>query len=196
MACVRIVFTVDKDPGLIREEDLLVAVGQGDEVALRDLYGRFERPLYALAYRWYQDKDLAEDLVQEVTVRIWKKAHTYDLERGTASAWIFGVARHLATDLVRAKGRRPTPVEEPIASDTRPWDEDDAWRQWEVAKAVAELPPDQQDVVRLAFNHHHTQSEIATRLDLPLGTVKTRMRLALQKLEPKLVERGLLEGSG
>ena len=184
---------VDTDTGLTREENLLIAVGKGDEAALRDLYGRFERPLYALAYRWYSDKDLAEDLVQEVTVRIWKKAHTYDIERGTASAWIFGIARHLATDLARAKGRRPTPVEEPLAVESQPWDEDDAWRQWEVAKVVAELPPDQQDVVRLAFNHEHTQSEIAARLDVPLGTVKTRMRLALQKLEPKLAERGLLE---
>ena len=187
-------FTVDTEAGLIREENLLIAVGKGDEAALRDLYGRFERPLYALAYRWYQDKDLAEDLVQEVTVRIWKKAHTYDLDRGTASAWIFGIARNLATDLARAKGRRPTPVEQAPAPESRPWDEDDAWRQWEVAKAVTELPHDQQDVVRLAFNHQHTQSEIAQRLDVPLGTVKTRMRLALQKLEPKLKERGLLEG--
>ena len=184
---------VDTDRELSREENLLIAVGRGDEESLRELYGRFERPLFALACRWYGDRDLAEDLVQEVTVRIWKKAGTFDVERGTASAWIFGVARHLATDLARAKGRRPTPVEDPLPPEQHPWDEDDAWRQWEVTKAVAELPPDQQDVIRLAFNHQHTQSEIAKRLEVPLGTVKTRMRLALQKLEPKLAERGLLE---
>ncbi len=184
---------VDPDTELSREENLLVGVGGGDEAALRELYGRFERPLYALACRWYGDKDLAEDLVQEVTVRIWKKAHTYDHTRGTASAWIFGIARNLATDLVRAKGRRPTPVDEPVSVESHPWDEDDVWRQWEVAKAVAELPPDQQDVVRLAFTYDHTQSEIARHLDVPLGTVKTRMRLALQKLAPKLAARGLLE---
>ena len=176
-----------------REENLLVGIGRGDETALRELYGRFERPLYALACRWYGDKDLAEDLVQEVTVRIWKKAHTYDRARGTASAWIFGIARNLATDLARAKGRRPVPVDEPVSVGSHAWDEDDAWRQWEVAKAVAELPPDQQDVVRLAFTYEHTQSEIARKLDVPLGTVKTRMRLALQKLGPKLADRGLLE---
>ena len=176
-----------------REEKLLIAVAGGDEGALRELYDRFERPLFSLAYRWYGDKDLAEDLVQEVTVRIWKKATSFDPSRGTASAWIFGIARHLATDLARARGRRPTPVDEPVPVGAEPWDEDSAWRQWEVAKAVAELPPDQQDVIRLAFNHHHTQSEIASRLGVPLGTVKTRMRLALQKLEPKLAARGLLE---
>ncbi len=184
---------VDGQKELTREEELLIAVGQGDDVALRDLYGRFERPLYALAYRWYGDKDLAEELVQEVTVRIWKKANTYDRARGTASAWIFGVARHLATDLARARARRPVPTDDEITVESRPWDEDEAWQQWEVAKAVAELPGDQQDVVRLAFTHQHTQSEIAERLDVPLGTVKTRMRLALQKLEPKLAERGLIE---
>ena len=177
------------------EENLLIAVGTGDESALRELYGRFERPLYALAYRWYGDKDLAEELVQEVTVRIWKKAQTYDLERGSASAWIFGIARHLATDLARAKNRRPTPIEQPPNVESSPWDTDDAWRQWEVANAVGELPPEQQDVIRLAFNHQHTQSEIAARLDVPLGTVKTRMRLALKKLEPKLAERGLFEAT-
>ncbi len=178
----------------LNEEALLVAVGAGDELALRDLYRSFEHPLFGMGLRWYGDRDLAEELVQEVTVRIWRKASTYDPEKGTASAWIFGVARNVATDLARARARRPTPLGGVVSDERNPWDEDGAWRCWEIAKAVKTLPSAQQEVVRLAFHEEYTQSEIAASLKIPLGTVKTRVRLALSKLESQLIDAGVLEG--
>ena len=173
------------------ETDLLLAVASGDAAALRHLYRAFERPLYALALRWYGDESLAEELVQEVTVRIWRRANTFDPERGAAGPWIFGIARNVATDLARAKGRRPTPVDAPPDLDA-PWDEESAWRAWEVSRAVRELSVDHQRVIELAYGCQFTHSEIASTLDIPLGTVKTRIRRALQKLENVLSKTGVL----
>lgn len=177
------------------EGALLAQVAQGDVDALRVLYRAFEAPLYALGVRWSGDRELAEELVQEVTLRIWRKAHLFDASRGKASSWIFGIARHVATDLARSKARHATPTEDLAEKEGDPWDQDLAWQAWEVGKAVRRLPIDQQRVVELAFNQAHTQSEIARVLDIPLGTVKTRMRLALAKLETDLGESGVVEGA-
>lgn len=174
------------------EEDLLQAVGRGDAASLRALYRNFEGPLFALGYRWYGDRDLAEELVQDVTLRVWRKADTYDPAKGRASAWIFGIARHAAIDLARARNRRPTPVEE-VPSVETPWEQDSAWYAWEVAKAVRSLPDEQQKVVTLAFVHQYTHSEIARTLDVPLGTVKSRIRAALSKMQTDLIARGVVE---
>jgi RNA polymerase sigma-70 factor, ECF subfamily len=177
-----------------REEELLLATGRGDVNALRELYRSFERPLYALGVRWYDDRDLAEELVQEVTVRVWRNATRYEPARGTASAWIFGVARNVAADLARARNRRPIPVSEiPLDDAAAPWDEDEAWRAWEVGKAIRSLPTEQRKVIELAYVYQFTQSEIARALGIPLGTVKTRISLALTKLQARLAHSGLVE---
>jgi RNA polymerase sigma factor (sigma-70 family) len=176
------------------EEELLVAAGRGDVNALRELYRSFERPLYALGIRWYDDSELAEELVQEVTVRVWRKASRYDPERGSASAWIFGVARNVAADLARARNRRPVPFSEvPREEEAAPWDEDEAWRAWEVGKAIRTLPREQQKVIELAYVYQFTHSEISRALGIPLGTVKTRIALALTKLQSRLAHSGLVE---
>jgi RNA polymerase sigma factor (sigma-70 family) len=185
-----------KNPTLSRdrEEELLLATGRGDVNALRELYRSFERPLYALGIRWYDDTDLAEELVQEVTVRVWRKASKYEPARGTASAWIFGVARNVAADLARARNRRPVPFSQiPIEDEAAPWDEDEAWEAWEVGKAIRSLPREQQKVIELAYVYQFTHSEIARALDIPLGTVKTRLALALTKLQARLARSGLVE---
>jgi RNA polymerase sigma factor (sigma-70 family) len=177
-----------------REEELLLATGRGDVNALRELYRSFERPLYALGVRWYDDTDLAEELVQEVTVRVWRKASSYEPARGTASAWIFGVARNVAADLARARNRRPVPFSEvPLEDEAAPWEEDDAWKAWEVGKAIKSLPTEQQKVIELAYVYQFTHSEIARALGIPLGTVKTRIALALTKLQTRLAHSGLVE---
>jgi RNA polymerase sigma-70 factor, ECF subfamily len=174
------------------EEELLQAVARGDAASLKVLYRNFEGPLFSLGYRWYGDRDLAEELVQDVTLRVWRKADTYDPTKGRASAWIFGIARHAATDLARARKRRPTPVED-VPSVETPWEQDSAWYAWEVAKALRELPEDQQKAVTLAFVHQYTHSEIADALAVPLGTVKSRIRSALSKLQTDLITRGVVE---
>ena len=176
----------------VNEDELLQAVAGGDAASLKVLYRNFEGPLFSLGYRWYGDRDLAEELVQDVTLRVWRKADTYDPTKGRASAWIFGIARHAATDLARARKRRPTPVEE-VPSIETPWEQDSAWYAWEVAKALKCLPEDQQKAVTLAFVHQYTHSEIAETLDVPLGTVKSRIRAALSRLQTDLVTRGVVE---
>ncbi len=173
------------------EDELLVAVARGDVDALRALYRSFERPLYALGIRWLNDPKLAEELVQEVTLRVWRRAGKYDPERGASSSWIFGIARNVAADLARARARAPLPVADPVEQ-AAPWDEDRAWRAWEVARAVALLPEEQRRVVELAYANQMTQAEIAVELGLPLGTVKTRLYAGLRKLRAIFAERGIV----
>ena len=176
------------------EQELLESAGRGDVNALRELYRSFERPLYALGIRWYDDTELAEELVQEVTVRVWRKASSYDPERGSASAWIFGVARNVAADLARARNRRPVPFSDvPRDEEIAPWEGEDAWKAWEIGKAIRTLPREQQTVIELAYVYQFTHSEIARSLGIPLGTVKTRIAAALTKLQARLADSGLVE---
>ncbi len=177
------------------ENELLLAVARGDIGALRELYRAFERPLYTLGIRWLQDPKMAEELVQEVTFRMWRRAGTFDPSRGAASSWIFGVARNVAADLARAHGRNPTPVAEPQAGG-EPWDEDSAWLAWQVAKALRSLPIEQQRALELAYALQMTQKEIAQALGIPLGTVKTRIYHGLRALRRTLVEGGTIEEPG
>lgn len=174
------------------EEQLLIAVGRGDADALRALYRAFERPLYSLGIRWLGNQKAAEELVQEVTVRVWRKASTYDPAKGAAGSWIFGVARNLAKDIARRERRNPRPSSD-LRVEQEPWDEDRAWQGWQVAAALRKLPLDQQRVIELAFVEQFTHSEIAETLQIPLGTVKTRLYEGLKKLRRVLVARGLLE---
>jgi RNA polymerase sigma factor (sigma-70 family) len=175
------------------ENELLQAVATGDTEALRELYRSFERPLYSLGRRWLQDPSLAEELVQEVTVRIWRRAKNFDPARGAAGSWIFGVARNVASDLATARKKRPIPVEDFPTEAAEPWDEEGAWTSWHVSQALRTLPLDQQKVVELAYVIQMTQTEIAQTLGIPLGTVKTRLYAALRKLRGSLGDMGVVE---
>jgi RNA polymerase sigma-70 factor (ECF subfamily) len=176
------------------EGDLLQAIARGDQDALRQLYRAFERPLYTLGMRWLHDQALAEELVQEVTLRIWRRASSFDPSKGAASSWIFGVARNVASDLGRARLRVPTPVEDLVVSATdEPWNEESSWQQWQIATAILSLPVEQQRIIHLAYVLQFTQSEIARALDIPLGTVKTRLYQGLRALRTMLAELGITE---
>ena len=175
------------------EGDLLQAM-RGDQDALRQLYRAFERPLYTLGMRWLHDQALAEELVQEVTLRIWRRASSFDPSKGAASSWIFGVARNVASDLGRARPRVPTPVEDLVVSATdEPWNEESSWQQWQIATAILSLPVEQQRIIHLAYVLQFTQSEIARALNIPLGTVKTRLYQGLRALRTMLAELGITE---
>jgi RNA polymerase sigma factor (sigma-70 family) len=175
------------------ENELLLAVARGETDALRRLYRAFERPLYSLGMRWLDDPKLAEELVQEVTLRIWRRAHSFDPERGAAASWIFGVARNVASDLARERMRDPIPLAEPRADGAEPWDEDAAWQGWQVAKVLQSMPTDQRTLLELAYIRQFTHSEIARATGIPLGTVKTRLYQALRKLREMLIESGIVE---
>lgn len=177
------------------ETQLLLQVAKGDQEALRSIYRAFERPLYSLGLRWYGDRGLAEELVQEVTLRVWRRAGTFDPLKGAARSWIFGVARNVASDLARTKSRQPLPVEHLPEDEAFEWDQDAALRSWEIAGALRALPVEEQEVVELAFIQQYTHSEIASSLKIPLGTVKTRMYRGLGRLEGLLVDAGLLEAA-
>lgn len=184
----------DKDVRREAEGAMLLAVARGDVEALRAIYRAFERPLYALGRRWLRDEQMAQELVQEVTLRIWRRAATFDPAKGAAGSWIFGVARNVAADLARSAARNPIPVEEPRDdSGARPWDEERAWQGWQVVQALGRIPAEQRRVVELAYVHQLTQSEISEGLGIPLGTVKTRLYAGLAKLRTELVKMGILE---
>ena len=160
-------------------------VASGDAVALQQLYERYGRVIYSFAYRLTRDATLAEECVQDVFVTLWRRAADFDPTRAKLTTWLFVVARNRAIELGRQKNRRPELRDdlEPVGSAPDPADlvsvADESQR---VAEAMAELPEDQLAVLRLSYFDGLSHSEIAEMIGIPLGTVKGRMRLALERL--------------
>ena len=177
------------------EDELLLAISRGDAQALRALYKSFERPLYTLGMRWLRDPELAAELVQEVTLRIWRRADSFDPRKGAASSWIFGIARNVSIDIARARIRDPVPEEEPRVDGPEIWDDDLVWEGWQITRALRSVPEEQAKIILLAYVEQMTQSEIAEHLQIPLGTVKTRLYQGLRKLRKRLEEMGMGDGS-
>ncbi len=169
------------------EDDLIAAVAAGDEAAFAVLYDRFARPLYALGLRWLQDVEDAEELVNDTLIRAWRLADRFDPARGRAGAWLFGIARHVATDRLRSRGRRPDPAVEGGPGPIGHLDVDGLAEAWEIAAALERLPAVQREVLLLAYRDDLSQSQIAEVLGVPLGTVKSRTYHALRGMA------GLLE---
>lgn len=171
------------------DEQVLEAVGRGDDDALGVLYDRFGRPAYRLAFRILRDSALAEDAVQEAFLAVWRSADAYKRERAKPSTWILTVVHRRAVDLVRREqSRRGEPLEvapEPVSG---PADEDAVLRDRRAAvqAALTELPGEQRQALELAYYGGLTQSELAERLGVPLGTVKSRMFAGLGRLRELL----------
>ena len=165
-------------------ENLLSRIADGDREAFELLCRRFLRPIHTEAQRVVGDAAAAEDVTQEVFVRIWRAAGRFDADRGSAAAWICTIARNRARDHVRV--RRPIPVEElPEPVDESGGTDAAQLRDAEaldVHAALSELTDPLRELIELAYWHGLSQSEIADRLRLPLGTVKTRTRRALAQL--------------
>lgn len=163
----------------------------GDERALRELYERYGRMIYAVAYGLLRDGQLAEECVQDVFVELWRHAERYDPRRGRLAGWLCAIARNRAIDLARARSRRVLPPEA-LANDEAEPDTASlvarAERAARVVEALAALPAAQLEVVQLLYFEGLSQSEVAARLGLPLGTVKSRLRLALERLRPLAVD--------
>ena len=169
------------------EDELIAAVATGDEAAFGVLYDRFARPLYSLGLRWLQDVEDAEVLVNDRLIRAWRQADRFDPARGRAGAWLFGIARHVATDRLRSRGRQPGPVVEGAPDPIGHLDVDALAEAWEIAAALDRLPAVQREVLLLAYRDDLSQSQIAEVLGVPLGTVKSRTFHALRGMA------GLLE---
>jgi RNA polymerase sigma-70 factor, ECF subfamily len=176
------------------DEDLLVAAGGGDQSAIGQLVDRFSGQMYGLAMRVTQDATLAQGVVQEAFADIWYYAARFDASRASARTWILSITHHRSIDAIRRRPAQelPDPVLPPAAALVSPglWGEVagrvDADR---LHNAVATLSPVQREVIELVYFGGLTQEEIADRIDAPLGTVKSRVRLGL------LVLKGELTGS-
>lgn len=178
----------DMDNGVgATDEILLSCIAAGDRVAFATLFGRYAGKVKGYLVRLGARGAVAEDLAQDVMVSLWRRANSFDPTKAKASTWIFVVARNAWIDRLRREkvelAYRETLIEVDESTDERP---DDASERVEteaqMQAAMALLSEDQRHVVRLSFFEDRPHSEIAERLSLPLGTVKSRLRLALIKL--------------
>lgn len=181
------------------ERQLLRRIANGDRVGFDELHARFSGLVYATVYQVLRDHQDAEDVSQEVFLSIWKKAKLYHESKGEPMTWVASLARNRAIDRIRAKERRSR-LRDAVQAEPEavaPSAEPDAGylastreRGGIVRSAVMHLTPEQRQVIEMAYFAGLSQSQIAERIDAPLGTVKARMRRGLGKLrglvEPKL----------
>jgi RNA polymerase sigma-70 factor, ECF subfamily len=188
------------------DRDLLVRAAEGDQQAIAALYDRYGGVLYAVAYRVARQRADAEDAVVEAFTQAWRDASRFEASRGSVAGWLTMIARSRALDIVRARSRRDRITasassrepEGPLAMGSSPADPADSYdtteRKRQVQAALETLSPPQRQAIELAFFEGLSQSEIAQRLQEPLGTIKTRVRLGMQKLReslrPFFFERG------
>ena len=168
---------------------LIERVGHGDRDAFDQLYRRFARPVLAMAVRQLGDNGRAEDAAQETFAAVWRSARSYRSERGSASAWLYAVARHAIIDRARQKREQPAEIPDEAADAAGPPEQaEDSWLAWRVHSALEQLPERERVVIELAYWSGLSQTEIASYLDVPLGTVKTRTRTGLARLAGLLDE--------
>lgn len=163
--------------------------------AFEALYDRYGTLVYSMALRVVGDAQLAEDIAQEVFLRVWRRPDHYLPQRGRFAAWLLSVARNAAVDQVRTRSRRrrhETASEEPERELPADEGQDPALmaqladERQKVRRALTSLPLEQRRVIEMAYYGGYTQQEIAAMLSQPLGTVKTRIRLGMQKLRATL----------
>jgi RNA polymerase sigma factor (sigma-70 family) len=169
----------------LSDEALVALVARGEEDALAALYDRFGRTAYGLALRVVRDAELAEDVVQEAFLSLWRTAGRFVPERARAGTWLLTLVHRRAVDLVRREERRRAdPIESaPDAADAAA--EEAPWLRLErerVRAALASLPDAQREAIELAYYGGFTQAELADRLGQPLGTIKSRMFAGLARL--------------
>jgi RNA polymerase sigma-70 factor (ECF subfamily) len=175
--------------------DLVRRIRSGDRGAVDDLYERFRRPAFALARRILADDTLAEDVLQDVFLSVWRDPGSYDRARGSFSSWLLSMVHHKAVDAVRreeSQRRRQARAEDELAlsAPTAARDvEDDAWTRVvseRVRGALGLLPTAQKEALTLAYYGGYTQREVAALTGAPLGTVKTRMLAGMRRLKDEL----------
>ena len=166
---------------------LIERIAQRDEQALAALYERYGTPVYSLALRVLNDPQAAEEAVQDAFMKVWNNPHQWDSAKGKFSSWLLTVTRYTAIDKLRREVRQVTngadSVDDVVIESRLGIPEDPQRRDGQMLRDMLnQLPPEQAELVRLGFFSGITHRELAVQLDLPLGTVKTRVRLGLQKL--------------
>jgi len=184
--------------GETSDEELILRISGGDREAIRLLYERHGRLVYGCALQVVSDAAAAEEVCQDVFLRVWERSGTYQADKGKVVTWLARIARNRAIDVLRSRRSRgivaEAPADESITaapgSGADPGEK--LWqslRDERVREAVASLPPEQRQALTLAFFQGLTHRQIAETLGEPLGTVKTRIRDAMLKLRARLGER-------
>ena len=180
------------------EAELISKIKQRDEKALAKLYDHYAKLLYGFILSIVKKQEEAEDVLQELFVQIWEKSSTFDVARGSVYTWLVTLARNRAIDRTRSKQFR---LQDRTVSDIAfekishpddhsPFDSVVMQERAQLVRhALQSLPIEQQEVIRIAYFGGYSQSEIAAELNLPLGTVKTRIRQGMKKLQSHLMER-------
>jgi RNA polymerase sigma-70 factor (ECF subfamily) len=182
------------------DEELLAAMCFGAEWAMEVLYQRYYKYAYALAHRIVRDNMVADDIVQEVFLSVWRKAASYQELHGSVRTWLLAIVRHRAIDSVRATMSRNyqctslqgTQEQDPPSKEPELWEE--AWHQERdliLHDVLAQLPVKQREAIELRYFDGFTDAAIADHLHIPLGTAKGRIRLGLQKMKLLLCQYGL-----
>jgi RNA polymerase sigma-70 factor (ECF subfamily) len=182
-----------RSPG--EELDLIRRLANGDEGALAHLYDRFSRPIYSMVLKMLGNERDAEEIVQDVFISLWKNAQTFDSAISSPFTWLAAVARNKTIDRIRSSQRRippppaaePDSAHEPAAATASPAEESAANdRARVIAEWIGELPQNQREAIELAFFEGLTHPEIAERLRETIGTVKSRIRLGMDKLRGRM----------
>ncbi len=173
------------------DENLLTLIAHGDKDALECFYERYSTQVFSLTRYMLRDEAIAEEITQDVFLALWQKASTFNPQRGSPKGWLMSIAHHRVIDHVRSSKRARASIDR-VAHDFSNLQtlyhvhtEEDAYRNMdrqEVMKALQTIPEAQRTVILMSYYEGYSQSEIATLLDQPLGTVKTRIRLGMQKL--------------
>lgn len=171
-----------------------------DKDALENLYDRYEKILFSFLYKMTQDRDLAEEALQEVFIKIWRGVGEYDDSKGKFTSWLFRMAQNSAIDLIRKRKAATVPIDEiaEMPSNDSSVEQTAEWQEEKehIQAAVSQLSAEQQEMIQLFYFKGHTHEKIAEICGLPLGTVKSRIRLALGKLKKSLhgmQERGAID---
>ena len=179
------------------DERLIRLIVQAHELALAQLYDRYNRLVFSLALSIVNDRATAEEITLDVFMRVWQKAATYRAEQAKVTTWLTHIARHHAIDVLRRRAVRfdqnaihweESPQHIPASPDAPEEEVEISLRRERILEALAQLPFEQRQALALAYFGGYTQSQIAELLAQPLGTIKTRLRLALQKLREFLDE--------
>jgi RNA polymerase sigma-70 factor, ECF subfamily len=180
----------------LADEELMPLIGEKDPEAFEVFYDRHGGVAYSLAYRIVGEKAAAEDVTQEAFISIWRSGARFDRARGSVRSWMLSIVRNRAIDALRSRaGKAPKlTFDDDAVLEQRPSEqltEDEAMRRetaTEIRGALGELPGEQSKVIELAYFGGFSQSEISRMLGVPLGTVKGRMRLGLEKIRGELAE--------
>ena len=165
------------------DSELLVRVADRDREAFDVLYHRYIRSVFGLALQRLRDRDRAEDAAQEMFAAVWRSAGSYRPERGPAAPWLYAIARNAVADRLRSRSELPVEPPDMTSDEAGPAERaESSFVSWRVHRALETLPEREREVVELAYWSGLSQSEVASFLDIPLGTVKTRTRSALAHL--------------